>query len=124
MNLNERQKAIAELIRGTAMVLGVDADWACAVAMTESSLGENQVSPTGCLGVFQMSRIAMVDLLEAMRARDDDIIDITIGILFLRLLRKRWGSIDEATLHYCDPNDRGFYLSRVRRYMDQFKEAK
>lgn len=121
ISLNERQKAVAELIRGTAMVLGVDPDWACAIAMTESSLGEHQVSPTGCLGVFQMSRIAMIDLLEAMRAKDDDIIDITIGILFLRLLKRRWGSIDEATLHFCDPNDRGFYLSRVRRYMDEFK---
>lgn len=124
MTLNDRQRQIAELIRGTAMVLGVDPDWACAIAMTESSLGEHQVSPTGCLGVFQMSRIAMVDLLEAMRTQDDDIIDITIGVLFLRLLRKRWGSIDEATLHYCDPNDRGFYLSRVLRYMEQFREER
>lgn len=121
MTLNERQQQIRDLIRGLAMVLGVDPAWACAIAMTESSLGENQVSPTGCLGVFQMSSVAMADLREAMRAQDDDIIDIACGLLFLRLLQKRWGSIDEATLHYCDPHDRGFYLSRVRRYMRDFE---
>ena len=55
-------------IETVAALFGIDPKWAVAVAMTESSLGENQVSPTGCSGVFQMSQIAMKDLLLQMRA--------------------------------------------------------
>ena len=71
-------------IETVAALFGIDPKWAVAVAMTESSLGENQVSPTGCSGVFQMSQIAMKDLLLQMRAMDDDLIDIVCGVAFLR----------------------------------------
>lgn len=86
--------------------------------MTESSLGINQISPTGCKGVFQMSTIAMKDLLQAMTDEDEDMIDIACGLSFLRLLYKRWGNIEDATLHYCAPADRNFYLDRVKNYME------
>ncbi len=113
-----RQAATKSNIEKVAELFGIDPKWAVAVAMTESSLGENQVSPTGCSGVFQMSKIAMQDLLLQMRAQDDDLIDIVCGVAFLRLLLQRWKSIDNATLHFCDPNDRDFYLTRVKQYME------
>lgn len=112
----QRKKTIIEQI---ATLIGVDPKWAVSVAMTESSLGLHQLSPTGCKGVFQMSRIAMTDLLQVMEKKDDDIVDILCGIAFLYLLFKRHGSYDAATLRYCDPNDRAFYLARVKKYMEE-----
>lgn len=122
MNLNEKQQDTKRKIEILAAVIGVNPKWAAAVAMTESSLGLQQKSPSGCRGVFQMSSIAMKDLLWEMERNDDDLIDIGCGILFLALLLKRWKSIDEATLHFCDPADRDFYLDRVRDYMAELGE--
>lgn len=119
-------------------LFGIDPKWAVAVAMTESSLGERQVSPTGCSGVFNMSTIAIKDVfrlggvvlpvpvedvvcrsvLKMMRAMDHDLGDIFLGVAYLWLLLRRWGSIEAATEHFCDPKDRYFYLSRVKGYMD------
>jgi hypothetical protein len=122
MNLNAKQLATHDRIILVAEAIGLDSTWARAIAMTESSLGLNQKSNTGCVGVFQMSSIAMKDLLQAMSANDDDIADMA-GLLFLHLLKKRWKTIEAATLHYCDPKDKEFYLKRVQSYMEQFKEA-
>lgn len=110
-------KAKVELL---SKMLGLDPSWATSVAMVESSLGINQKSPTGARGVFQMTSIAMKDLLWMMEEVDDDLTDILCGLLFLRLLLKRHGSIEEATIHYCDPNDRYFYLDEVKSYMKEF----
>jgi len=120
--LTRKQAETKAKIEQVADLLGVNPAWATAIAMVESSLGELQKSPTGCLGVFQMSSIAMKDLLQEMEKKDDDIVDIVCGILFLRLLLKRWKSIGEATIHFCDPADRNFYLERVYRYMEEFKD--
>jgi hypothetical protein len=109
-------------INRIAKTMGVDPVWATSIAMVESSLGEHQKSPTGCKGVFQMSSIAMKDLLEEMVKSDDDLIDIACGLAFLHLLLKRHGSIELATQRYCDPADRSFYLSKVLGYMQVFKE--
>jgi membrane-bound lytic murein transglycosylase MltF len=117
LTLNEKQKDTLAKIIKISEFFGVDPKWAAAVAMTESSLGLYQVSKTGCKGVFQMSSIAMKDLLLEMTNKDDDLIDIACGIAFLYLLKKRWGSIESATYHYCDPNDRVFYIDRVKQYM-------
>ena len=121
MKINPRQTEIKTKIEFFAGLFGIDPKWAVAVAMTESSLGEKQRSPTGCRGVFQMSTIAMKDLLISMEMIDDDLVDIVCGVAFLRLLLKRWKTIDEATNHYCDPADRDFYLNRVKLFMDQLK---
>lgn len=102
-------------IETIAQMFGVDADWAVAIAMTESSLGMNQKSPTGCLGVFQMSQIAMKDIWLTMAEVDDDFADIACGVLFLRLLLKRWKTMEEATKHFCDPMDAHFYVDRVMK---------
>jgi len=107
-------KTKIELLAG---LFGLDPKWAVAVAMTESSLGLHQLSPTGCKGIFQMSTIAMKDLLLTMQQNDDDLVDIMCGLAFLRLLLRRHGSIEQATKHFCDPQDRGFYWDRVRYYM-------
>jgi len=119
MNLN--QEEVKKEIEFYANLLGIDPTWASAVAMVESSLGEHRISRTNCRGIFQMSSIAMEDLRLEMGSEDDDTIEIVCGLLFLRLLRNRWGSIEEATNHFCDPNDRDFYLDRVLGYMEEFK---
>jgi len=120
MELNKKQTDIKQKIEKLSEVFGIDPNWATAVAMVESSLGLHQKSPTGCRGVFQMSGIAMKDLLYEMENHDDDMIDIACGILFLRLLLRRWGTEEKATAHYCDPNDLYFYLDKVQKYMEEF----
>lgn len=121
MRLLERQLLVKEKIETIARAMGVDPVWAVAVAMVESSLGDNQKSHTGCKGVFQMSSIAMKDLLQEMEKADDDIIDIACGLSFLHLLLKRHGTIEAATARFCDPNDRSFYVPRVMKYMEVFR---
>jgi membrane-bound lytic murein transglycosylase MltF len=117
MGLNEKQIKTKQNIERLASFFGLDPAWPVAVAMVESSLGLNQKSPTGCRGVFQMSGVAMKDLLQEMEKRDDDLIDIACGVAFLSLLLRRWGTINDATAHFCDPNDRNFYVAQVLKYM-------
>jgi len=121
MKLTKKQTETKEKIEAVAKLLGIDPSWAVAVAMVESSLGVNQLSPTGCRGVFQMSSIAMKDLLISMESYDDDMVDIMCGVLFLRLLLKRWRTWEGAISHFCDPADWTFYLERVKEYRKQFK---
>ena len=123
MNLNPKQQLNKELIGAIARIADISPQWAVAVAMVESSLGMHQKSPTGCRGVFQMSKIAMVDLLLSMESNEDDTVDILCGVAFLKLLLKRHGSIEAATLKYCDPNDRHFYWDRVQKYMAELDNA-
>lgn len=119
VELNQKQQEVKANIEAIATLAGIDYKWAVAVAMVESELGLHQKSPTGCLGVFQMSSIAMKDLLQNMAGSDDDLDDILCGIAFLRLLFRRHKTIEEATNHFCDPNDRSFYLDRVKKFMTQ-----
>ena len=118
MILTSKQRTVKSQIEKISTLLGVDPAWAVAVAYVESSLGLHQKSPTGCRGAFQMSTIAMKDLLLEMEKVDDDWIDICCGVLFLRLLLKRHGSIEAATAKYCDPKDRSFYVDRVLKTME------
>ena len=124
MELNQKQLETKEKIIKIAEAIGLNSSWALAIAMTESSLGEKQKSPTGCRGVFQMSSIAMKDLLIEMEKADDDIIDIACGLAFLHLLLKRHKSFDNATAHFCDPNDKWFYIERMRDFMREFDEKR
>lgn len=71
-----------------------------------------------------MSSIAMKDLLIEMEKADDDIIDIACGLAFLHLLLKRHKSFDNATAHFCDPNDKWFYIERMRDFMREFDEKR
>lgn len=121
MDLNQKQIETKTKIEFFAKLFGIDQVWATAVALTESSLGLHQKSPTHCRGVFQMSTIAMKDLLYSMDEVDDDLVDIVCGIAFLRLLLKRWGSWEQATKHFCDPADRHFYIDKVKEYMFQLR---
>lgn len=116
--MTPRQRQIESKVRTIANLFQVDPKWAAAIAMVESSLGEKQISPTGCRGVFQMSMIAMKDLWLTMQDLDDDLVDITCGVAFLRLLLKRWGNIEGATKHFCNPADKEFYWDRVKKYYD------
>ena len=79
MELNQKQRETRDKVEFVSRLLGVEPAWADAVAMVESSLGLHQVSKTGCAGVFQMSTIAMKDLMQAMKNNDDDMIDIMCG---------------------------------------------
>ena len=122
MKLDARQLETLEKIRRAAELLGVDPDWASAVAMVESAMGKYQLSKTGAKGVFQMTSIAMKDLLNEMQRQDDDMGDILCGVLFLRLLLKRWKTEEEATGHFCDPADRGFYIDRMKKFRKELKD--
>jgi len=123
LKLNKKQLETKRKIQIFAPLIGVSTAWALSIAMTESSLGLKQESPTKCLGVFQMSSIAMKDLLQEMKKVDDDTIDIVCGLAFLKLLYMRWKSIEKATSRFCDPKDREFYVARVLNYMSQFNES-
>ena len=91
MELTAEQKKTKCLIEKVWSAIGMYSPWPVAVAMTESSLGVNQKSPTGAKGVFQMTSIAMKDLLLEMENKNDDVVDILCGTAFLYLLLKRWG---------------------------------
>jgi hypothetical protein len=106
-------------VRILSRLFGVDPDWALAIAEVESAMGKYQKSPTGARGVFQMTSIAMKDLLLAMERHDDDLIDIACGILFMRLLLQRWGTPEKATEHYCDPDDRDVYVPKVMQILNR-----
>lgn len=123
LQLSPKQKEVKANIEAFASLFGIDPNWAVAVALVESSLGLYQRSPTNCLGVFQMSSVAMKDLLQEMQKEDDELCDIACGIAFLRLLYRRWGSIETATSHFCDPNDRHFYVDKVKRFMRELEEG-
>jgi hypothetical protein len=121
MILSQKQLGTKAKIELLAHLFDLDPKWASAIAMAESSLGKFQKSRTNCRGVFQMSSIAMQDLLLSMEKSDDDLVDIVCGLAFLKLLMTRWKTLEEATLHFCDPMDRGFYLNRVKDYMAAFE---
>ena len=118
MELTDKQTEIKRKIEQVSGIFSLNLKWPVAVAMTESSLGMHQKSPTGCRGVFQMSSIAMKDLLQEMEKEDDDLIDIACGCAFLYLLLKRHKTIESATAKFCDPKDRDFYIDRVKKYME------
>lgn len=120
MDLNNKQSVVKDRITLLSVVMGLDPKLTVAIAMTESSLGLNQKSPTGCKGVFQMSSIAMKDLLQEMVKVDDEIIDIACGLAFIHLLVRRWKTTEEVVAHFCDPKDFDFYLERVNYYMENF----
>jgi len=122
MNLTTKQLAVKDVIEKISIAAGIDPFWSISIAMVESSLGALQKSSTGCVGVFQMSSIAMKDLLQSMSGLEDDTVDILCGIAFLHLLLKRHKTLEAATLKYCDPKDRSFYLNSVQTYMKIFEK--
>jgi hypothetical protein len=123
MNLLDKQKQVRDLIVKISAAVGIDPVWATSIAMTESTLGIHQKSPTSCVGVFNMSSIAMKDLLQEMANADEEVADVACGCAFLWLLLKRYKTIEEATSHFCDPHDKDFYVKRVLDYMKVFKEG-
>jgi hypothetical protein len=123
LNLQPKQLEIKRLVEAVSALFNLNPTWSLAIAMTESSLGLNQLSPTGCKGVFQMSSIAMKDLHQEMEKVDDDLIDIVCGISFLYLLLKRHKTIEKATSKYCDPAVVDDYLNKVNYYMKEFENG-
>lgn len=119
MNFTEKQKDIILKIKGLTGLVIMDHKLPCSLALVESSLGLKQKSPTGCKGVFNMSSIAMKDILIEMEKIDDDWNDILCGIAFIRVLLKRHKSLDEIIAKFCDPKDRHFYVDRVKGHMSE-----
>jgi hypothetical protein len=122
-HIPENDLTIENRIILVARLLGVDPNWCLAVAQVESAMGKHQLSPTGAKGIFQMTSIAMKDLLLEMENKHSywkEWIDICNGILFLGLLKIRWKTKKDATNHYCDPNDRSFYWPKVAVLMEKF----
>lgn len=122
MNLLAKQIEVKDKIIRIATAMEVDPVWAVAVAMVESSLGMHQKSPTGCRGVFQMSRIAMMDLLQEMETNNSERVDIACGVAFLYLLLGRHKTIKAATEHFCDPKEKAVYVTKMLGYMKVFQE--
>ncbi len=103
-------------------IIGLNPTWCLAIADVESSMGINQLSPTGAKGVYQLTNIAFKDLRQDMERKNDDTIDILCGLAFLYLLKRRWGSETEATLHYCDPAVKTDYLEKMKKAMAKFEK--
>lgn len=116
MSLRGKIETMAEL-------LGVDPLWARAICFVESSDGKQQCSPTGAKGAFQLTSIAMKDLLQEMEKKNSDVVDVIVGVLFLYQLYNRHKTIEKATEHYCDPKDRDFYIKRVKARMEQLAKG-
>lgn len=117
------QDGTQQKITAAAKIIGLDPNWALAVAKTESNFGKYQRSPTGARGVFQMTTIAMRDLWLDMVKKDDDWIDILCGCLFLRLLEKRHGSKEKATEKYCAPKDRSWYVPATMLLREAYEKG-
>lgn len=114
----EVKKAIFEICR----IVGVDPAIAMAVSHVESSHGAHLKSPTGALGVFQMTSMAMKDLHLEMATPGKEIIGVCAGICFLFLLIGRHK--DELTVlqKYCDPKDRPWYPAKVLGLAEKYRK--
>jgi len=119
MKLSQQQLEIKSLIEQTTLAIGDDPILSVAVALVESSLGLQLKSPTGAKGVFQLTSIAMKDLLQEMDKKGNEIIGILCGLAFIHLLIKRHGTVEEVVRHYCNPDDYDFYIMRIKNYMKE-----
>lgn len=115
------QEEVKETIYKIAKLVGVDPAIALAVSEVESSHGTHLRSPTGAKGVFQMTSIAMQDLLQVMATPGKEIIGICCGVCFLKLLKDRHKDETQALRKYCDPNDRHWYPAKVLRLAEGYR---
>ena len=122
LSLNSTQAETKKLIEDISKLINLDPLLTSAIALTESSLGINLLSPTKCRGVFGMSSIAMKDLLLEMHKPKNRDISILCGLAFIKLLIRRWGNEQDAINHFCSPKDRVFYNSRIKKYKQQLSE--
>jgi len=94
------------------------ASLAVAICDVESAMGKYILSPTGARGAFQLTSIAMRDMLQAMGERRYERTAILCGIAFLCLLQDRWQPADVIVKHYCDPAERDAYWAKVQAKMN------
>lgn len=120
--MDDKPNTIKDKIIEASKLVGLNPSWTLAIAEVESSMGANQLSPTGAKGVFQMTSIAMAELLRIMVRKDDEWVDIFCGIVYLNHLKKQWGSESLATIHYCDPKVRDEYLNKVQKAKEKFEQ--
>lgn len=119
--MTEQQEKIALKVVEIANFFGIDPAWLLALCETESSMGINNLSPTGAKGPFGMTSIAMKDLHQEMVRKP--LIGIACGAAFASVLYDRWETIPRATEHFCNPADRAFYGNRVAAAMDRYKDS-
>jgi hypothetical protein len=116
------QEEVKRAIFQVAKIVGIDPAVAMAVSEIESKHGMYQKSKTGARGIFQNTLISMKDLLLKMEESSDDIIDICVGICFLRLLFVRHKDWMTALSKYCDPNDRDWYPAKALKLADEYRK--
>lgn len=107
-----------EKIRAICEIIEFPADGAVAIAQVESAMGKYLLSRTGARGIFQLTSIAMRDMLEAMARPKHERTGILCGLAFLCLLQDRWTDLDTIVRHYCDPDEKEAYLAKVHEFME------
>ena len=116
------QEEIKKAIFDIAKIVDVDPALAMAIAKIESGFGFQQKSKTGARGIFQMTSIAMKDLLLYMESHTDDIVDILVGLAFLKVLSTRWNKDEQRIAEkYCDPKDRDWYPAKALELAETYR---
>lgn len=80
----ESKKEIVETIRGEAMEIGIDADFAVAVATVESSLNPKAVGDLGEIGLFQL-RPEYHDVRKGQTRHN-----IRVALNYLKDIKAKW----------------------------------
>ena len=114
---------IEDKIREVCELIGFPVSLALAIAEVESAMGKYQLSPTGARGVFQMTSIAMKDLLLEMERHDDEWVDILCGLAFLHVLKRRWKEPEAIVKRYCDPAEKDAYWEKVVAKMNPLQNT-
>lgn len=112
---------VKKMIFKVCKAVGVDPAVAMAISEIESQHGMYRQSPTGARGVFQMTSIAMKDLLIEMAEPDRQALGICCGVAFIRLLMTRHEDELTAISKYCDPDDREWYPEKVLRLAEKYR---
>lgn len=109
-----------EKIRAICEIMGFSGDLAVAVATVESAMGKYIISPTNARGLFQLTSIALKDMLQAMGLERHERVAMLCGIAFLCLLQDRWGD-DPRTIvgHYADPAEKEAYWKKIQKALTQ-----
>lgn len=108
-----------EKIRAICKIVEFPEDLAVAIAKVESAMGKYILSPTGAKGIFQLTSIAMKDMLQVMAEHKYERTAILCGIGFLCLLQDRWMDAQEIVFHFCDPAEKDAYWKKIQKVIGQ-----
>lgn len=114
----EVKKATFEIAR----IVKVDPAICLAISEIESTHGLHLKSPTGALGIFQMTTIAMKDLHMSMVTPGLEINGILAGVGFWNVLKTRHKDDEKAVAKYCDPKDRDWYIKKTLDLASEYRK--